>query len=121
MEAKARHARALLQFLAESFQTEAPEWAGLKEGLTTAADWCKKIAEACVEDNHKSSVRLVPTDPCSCSRCKAEKFVEVLASLDKEQIMEIIVEQEAGDAKNAPCVSGLPAPQNEVILSEAKE
>jgi hypothetical protein len=120
MEAKARHTRALLAHLAESFPSDASGFEGMKDHFLATMDWLKKLADYCVEEHHNASKATAEMAKCRCSACRADELIEVVMSLDRDTLMDIIVAQEAGGEEQPPCVFGKPAPQVDVVV-ETKE
>jgi hypothetical protein len=115
MERWAIDAKRCLNFLIRSFPEDDAARKPMRDSFVAAVEHLTTLCETLVKEEHEGMMLAKnPEDECPCSTCKAERFVEVITNLSRDQLMEIIATESGIDLESSiPC-----AAKNTIIESK---
>jgi hypothetical protein len=116
MERWAIEAKKCLNFLIKSFPEDDAARKPMRDSFVTSVEHLTTLCEVLVKEEHEGLMKAkAPGDECPCASCKAERFVEVLTNLSKEQLMELVATESGIELSYAtPCEKE--PPKNEINL-----
>ena len=63
-----------------------------REALEAAVEACKEILKLCQDEAHRALTAIVPKEvACSCARCRANAYIEVIQALPYDELLELIM------------------------------
>lgn len=107
MERWALDAKRCLTFLIRSFPEDDAARKPMRDSFVAAVEHLTTLCETLVKEEHEGMMLAKnPVDECPCSTCKAERFIEVITNLNRDQLMEIIATESGIDLEAAiPCAA----------------
>jgi hypothetical protein len=91
MERWCYEAKTALEFLIKSFPEDDLKHKEARDSFIASVGHLKSLAEVLVKEEHEAlQTAKDPREECPCASCKAEQFLEVLANMSREQLLEII-------------------------------
>ena len=117
MERWSLEAKKCLNFLIKSFPEDDDARKPMRDSFITSVEHLTTLCEVLVKEEHEGlMLAKSPGDECPCASCKADRFVEVITNLSKEQLMELVATESGIELDyTVPCKNTEP-PKNEIEL-----
>jgi hypothetical protein len=94
MERKAIEAKNALNFIIRSFPEDDLQHKESRDAFVIAVEHLTKLVDYLAKEEHEGLEKAkLPGEECPCTTCKAERFIEVLTNLDRDQLLEIIASE----------------------------
>lgn len=97
-------ARKALKFLLDSIPSDDSKFETMRETLKNAIVICNDLLEKLSKEEHEAFKRITkPGDSCACKSCKTEQFIEVIQSLSKDELLEIVASEFMDETYKVDC------------------
>ena len=115
--------KASLKFLVDSIPEDDTKLKTFRETFKSTLSVCEELLAMLAKEEHIALSKIArPGESCQCKTCKAEQFFEVITSLSKEELMEIIASEMATELGRDPaCVKAVKESISSTSIEEAKE
>jgi redox-regulated HSP33 family molecular chaperone len=110
-------ARKALKFLLDSMPSDDSKFTSMRETLTNAISICNELLDKLSKEEHEAISRITrPGDSCACKSCKTEQFIEVIQSLSKDELLEIVASEFMDETYKVDCTK-----KTDTGVAETKE
>ena len=115
MERWCYEAKTALEFLIKSFPEDDEKHKPARDSFIESVKHLMELSAVLVKEEHEAlQAAKEPGAECPCASCKAERFMEVLTHLSRDQLLEIIATESGIDLeKSTACTKSM--------VAEAKE
>ena len=122
MERHCLNAKTSLKFLVDSIPEDDPKLKTQRDSFKASLTACDEIIAVLAKEEHDAFSKIKkPGESCMCKTCKAEQFFEVIHSLSKEELLEIIASEMATElGRDASCVKAVKESTKEESKEETK-
>lgn len=97
-------ARKSLKFLLDSMPSDDSKFETQRETLKNALLIINDILDMLSKEEHEAFKRITkPGESCVCKSCKTEQFIEVIQSLSKDELLEIVASEFMDETYNVDC------------------
>ena len=104
MDRNCMSARKSLQFLIDSMPSDDSKFESMREGFKNAITICNELLEKLSKEEHEAISRISkPGESCNCKSCKTEQFIEVIQSLSKDELLEIVASEFMDETYKVDC------------------
>lgn len=97
-------AKKSLKFLLDSIPSDDSKFESMRDTLKNAFTVCEELQDKLAKEEHEAMTRITkPGDSCACKSCKTEQFIEVIQSLSKDELLEIVASEFMNETYKTDC------------------
>ena len=76
----------------------------MRDSLKSALTVCEELLDKLSVEEHEAMKRITkPGESCACKSCKTEQFIEVIQSLSKDELLEIVASEFMDETYKVDC------------------